>query len=108
MERRQKDIKGPEDTIAQHESNLGRARVQPEGTLASDDDHSDSGAEDATASVADDTPSRSAMSESLAPPPGEEQTHSMEVDDSDDHQPPVSPVSSREDGLLTGGDAAGV
>ena len=60
----------------------------------------------ATTSVTSDAPSVSTTPESLAFPPGEEQTHSMEVDD--DHQPPVSPVSSREDELLTGGNAAGV
>ena len=50
----------------------------------------------------------SAMLEPLTPPPGEEQTHSMEVDDGDDHQPPTSPISHREDKLLTGGNAVGV
>ena len=62
----------------------------------------------ATTPVADDAPPVSAMPEPLTPPPGEEQTHSMEVDDRDDHQPPASPVSYREDELLTGGNAVGV
>ena len=38
----------------------------------------------------------------------EEQTHSMEVDDGDEGQPPASPISHREDKLLTGGDVVGV
>ena len=36
------------------------------------------------------------------------QTHSMKVDDGDDCQPPTSPISYREDKLLTGGNAVGV
>ena len=48
------------------------------------------------------------MPEPLTPPPGEEQTHSMEVDDGDDRQPPASPISYREDELLTGGNVVGV
>ena len=62
----------------------------------------------ATTSVANDAPPVSAMPEPLTTPPGEEQTHSMEVDDGDDHQPPASLVSYREDKLLTGGNAVGV
>ena len=62
----------------------------------------------ATTSVANDTPPVSTMPEPLTSPPCEEQTCSMEVDDGDDHQPPASPVSYREDELLTGGDAVGV
>ena len=117
MERRWKNLKGLEATISQYESSLGRARVQPEGTPASEDDPSDSEAEGAqematqemaTTPVADDTPTVSTTPEPLTSPPGEEQTHSMEVDDGDDHQPPASPVSHREDELLMGGDAVGV
>ena len=114
MERRQKDIKGLEVTISHYESSLGRARVQPEEAPASEDDPSDSWAEGAkevemaTTPVANDTPPVSAMPEPLTPPPGEEQTHSMEVDDGDDWQPPASPVSYREDELLTGSNAVGV
>ena len=114
MERKQKHIKGLEATISHYESSLGRAQVQPEETLAGEDDLSESGAkgakeaEMATTPVANDTPPVSAMPEPLTSPPGEEQTHSMEVDDGDDRQPPVSPISYREDKLLTGGNAVGV
>ena len=62
----------------------------------------------ATTPVANDAPPVSTMPEPLTPPPGEEQTHSMEVDDRDDHQPPASPISYREGKLLTGGNAVGV
>ena len=114
MERRWKDIKGLEVTISHYESSFGRARVQPEETPASEDDPSNSGADGAreaemsTTPVADDAPPVSATLEPLTPPPGEEQTHSMEVDDGDDCQPPASPISYREDKLLTGGNAVGV
>ena len=107
MEQRQRDLKGLEVTISQYESSLRGAQ---EGTVAHDDDPSDSKAEGAMATtpVADDTPAESATPESLTSPPGEEQTHSMEVDDGDDSQPPASPVSHREDKLLTGGGVVGV
>ena len=61
-----------------------------------------------TTQVDDNAPAVSTAPESLTSPPGEEQTRSMEVDDGDDSQPPASPVSHREDELLTGGDAVGV
>ena len=114
MERMQKDIKGLEVTISHYESSLGRARVQPEEIPASENDPSDSGAEGAievemaTTLVADDAPPVRTTPEPLTPPPGEEKTHSMEVDDGDDCQPPASPVSYREDELLTGSNAVGV
>ena len=102
MEWKRKDIKGLEVTISHYESSLRRAQVQPKGTPASEDDLSHSGAEGAkevemaTTLVADDAPPMSAIPEPLTPPPGEEQTHSMEVDDC---QPPASPISYREDEL---------
>ena len=114
MEQKWKDIKGLKVTISHYESSLGRAWVQPEETSAGEDDPSDSGAkgakevEMATTPVADDAPPVSTTPEPLTPPPGEEQTHSMEVDDGDDHQPPASPISYREDELLTGGNAVGM
>ena len=110
MEWRRRDLKGLEATISQYESSLGGAQVQQEGTPAREDDPSDSEAKGtmATTPVADDAPAVSATPDSLTSPPGEEQTRSMEVDDRDDSQPPASPVSHREDELLTGGDAVGV
>ena len=114
MEWKRKDIKGLKVTISHYESSLGRAQVQPEETPASEDDPSNYGAEGAkevemtTTLVADDAPPVSTTPEPLTPPLGEEQAHSMEVDDRDDHQPPASPVSYREDELLTGSNAVGV
>ena len=114
LEQRQKDLKGLEATISQYECSLRTAQVQPEGTPASEDDPSDSrtkGAQElemATTPIADDAPTVSTTPGPLSFPPGEEQTCSMEVDDGDDHQPPASPVSHREDELLTGRDVVGV
>ena len=110
MEQRRKDLKGLDSTISQYETSLGGAQVQSEGTLAHDDDPFDFEAEGAMATtpVADDAPAVSTAPESLTSPPGEEQTCSMEVDDGDEGQPPASPVSHREDELLTGGGAVGV
>ena len=62
----------------------------------------------ATTLVADDAPAVSAMPEPLTSPPGEDQTRSMKVDDGDDCPPPASPVSHREDELLTGDNMIGV
>ena len=46
--------------------------------------------------------------ESVVPPSGEEQTHTMDVDDDPiDQPPPTSPLSQMEDDLLTGGGAVG-
>ena len=103
MEQRQKDLKGLKATISQYESSL-------KGSLACDEDPSDSEAKGAMATtlVANDTPAVSTTPESLTSPPGEEQTRSMEVDDGDEGQPPANPISHREDKLLTGGGAVGV
>ena len=114
MEWRWRDLKGLEVSISQYECSLGRAWVRPEETPASEDDPSDSRAEGAqeaemaTTPVADDAPPVGATPEPLTSPPGEDQTRSMEVDDGDDCQPPASPVSHREDELLTGDNAVGV
>ena len=62
----------------------------------------------ATTPVANDAPPVSATPEPLTSPPGKDQTCSMEVDDGDDCQPPASPISHREDELLTGNDVVGV
>ena len=110
MEQRWRDLKGLEATISQYESSLGGAQVQPEGTLAHEDSPSDSEAKGAMAStpVANDPLAVRAAPESLTSLPGEKQTCSMEVDDGDDSQHPASPVSHREDELLTGGDVVDV
>ena len=112
MDFRWKDLESLSVAISQHESSLGRD--QPEETTTSDDGSSDHGAGDAEEAkmaitpVADDAPPVSAMIHPPDPPPVKEQTHPMEVDDGNDGQPPPSPVSPREDELLTGSGAVGV
>ena len=101
MEQKQKDLKGIEATISEYKSHLRGGH---------EDDPSDSEAEGAMAitPVVNDAPSVSATPESLTSPLGEEQTHTMEVDDGDEHQTPASPISHREDDLLTGNTVVGV
>ena len=101
MERKQKDLKGLEATISEYKSCLRGGH---------EDDSSNSGTEGAMAitPVANDAPPASATPESLTSPPGEEQTCTMEVDDGDEHQTSASPVSHREDELLTGDTVVGV
>ena len=62
----------------------------------------------AVAPAVDDAPSGGTMTQSSDPPPVKEQTSSMEVDDEDEGPPPASPISPREDDLLTGNGVVGV
>ena len=93
MEQRWRDLKGLEATISEYKYDLRRARAQPENAAVSNDGQSDPGAKGVMAitPVADDAPPASATPESLTSPPGEEQTHTMEVDDGDEHQTPANP-----------------
>ena len=114
MDLRWKDLESLNISISHHESNLRMVWDQPEKTAISDDDSSDHGAggpaeaKMATAPAVDDAPSGSATTQSSDPPPGKEQTGSMEVDDKNGGPSPASPVSPREDDLLTGSGAVGV
>ena len=84
IEWKQKDLKGLEATISEYESCLRGGH---------EDDSSSSGTEGAMAitPVADDTLPVSTTHVPLTSPPGEEQTHTMEVDDGgDEHQTPAS------------------
>ena len=83
-------------------------RVPPQ--RGHEDDSSDSEAEGAMAitPVANDALPASALPESLTSSLGEEQTRTMELDDGDEHQTPTSPVSHREDKLLTSDTVVGV
>ena len=109
---RWKDLESLSVAISHHQSSLGWD--QPEETTTSDDGSSDHGAGDAEEAkmaitpVANDAPPVSATTPPSDPPPVEEQTHPMEVDDGNDGQPPASPISPREDKLLTGSGAVGV
>ena len=84
MEQKQKDLQSLKATISEYKSCLRGGR---------ENDSSDSEAEGAMAITPEDAPSASTAPESLASPPGEEQTHTMEVDDWDEHQAPASPIS---------------
>ena len=110
MEQRWRGLKGLEATISEYEYDLRRARAWPENAPVSDDGQSNPGAKDAMAitPVADDAPPASAALEFLTSPLGEEQTRTMEVDDGDEHQTPTSPISHREDELLTDDTVVGV
>ena len=101
MEQKWKNLKGLEATISEYESRLRGG---------CEDDPSDSKAKGAMAitPVANSALSVSAAPESLTSPPGEEQTRTMEVDDGDEYQTPASPISPREDDLLTGSIVVGV
>ena len=92
MEQKWKDLKGLKATISEYKSCLRGG--------GHEDDPSDSEAEGAMAI----TP----VAEFLTFPPGEEHTHTMEVDDGDEHPTPASPVSPREDDLVTGDTVVGV
>ena len=101
MEQKWKDLKSLKAAISEYESHLGGGH---------EDDPSNSKAKGAMAitPVTDDAPLVSAAPESLTSPLGKEQTHTMEVDDGDEYQTPTSPISPREDDLLTGGTVVGV
>ena len=109
---RQKDLESLSVAISQCKSSFGRGWDQLEETTTSDDGSSDHVAKEAEEAkmaitpVADDALPVSAMTHLPNPPPAQEQT--MEVDDGNDGQPPTSPVSPREDEILTGGGAVGV
>ena len=87
MELRRKDLESLSAAISQHKSSLGRGWDQLEEATTSDDGSSNHGARDAEEAemvitpVADDAPPVSTMTHPPNPPPVEEQTHSMEVDD---------------------------
>ena len=110
MERKWKDLKGLEATISEYEYDLGRAWAWPENAPVSDNSQSNPGAKGAMAitPVANNAPPASTAPESLTSPPGEEQTHAMGIDDGDERQTPASPVSHRQDELLTGDTVVGV
>ena len=112
---KRRELRDLDVTIAQHESSLGWGQDQQEGAMGSDDDHSDSGPDviveeemTSTSATGDATSASTTHAESVVPPPGEEPTPTMEVDEPIDQPPPDSPVSLMEDDLLTGDDAVGV
>ena len=114
MDLRQKDLECLRFAISEHESSLRRTQDEQEQITFSDDDSSDHGAGDmaeaqmSIVQAASDTPSGSTMTQISDPPTAEGQTSSMEMDDEDEGPPPTSPISTREDHLLTGSGGIGV
>ena len=105
---RRKDLESLREHISYYESCLGQ---DPSGDEPPDDDglfgHG-AQARMATAPGVNDAPSESASTQASDPPPTEDQTDAMEVDDEGTHQCSASPISTAEDDLLTGGGAIGV
>ena len=112
MDSIQKDLEGLSLAISQHESHLGWDKA--EETTTSDDSSSfhvagdDEEAEMAITPVADDALPVSATTHPSDPPPVEDKAPLMEVDEGNDGQSPASPISPREDEILTDGGAAGM
>ena len=112
MDSIQKDLEGLSLAISQHKSHLGRDEA--EETTTSDDSSSFHGAGDdeeaemAITPVANNAPLVSTMTHPSDPPPVEVEAPLMEVDEGNDGQPPASPISPREDEILTGSGTAGM
>ena len=106
IDTKRKDLKSLKSHISQCESHLEQDTT---GDDTPDiDDLLNQGAETemATTPGADDVPSGSAMAPPSDSPPAE--GHAMEVDEGSVVSPRASPVSHKEDDLLTGGGATGV
>ena len=102
IDQRRKDLETLKERISHYEAQLGQG--PSEGSTPSDDGqvcHS-AQAEAAPAPVADDIPSESAMTPTSDPPPAEDQTQDMEVDDYATRPSLPSPVSHKDDDLLSG------
>ena len=111
IDQRCKSLKTLKERISYYETQL---RQEPSEGNTSDDDgqfgHGEQ-AEMAPAPGADDAPSESAMTPvtpASDPPPAEDQTQDMEVDDDGICPRLPSPVSHEDDDLLTGNEAIGV
>ena len=107
IDMRLKDLESLRVAISHNESNLEQDQS---GNIAPDDDYlSGYGVREATeaevapATEADNTPSRSAATQSSDPPPAEGQACAMEVDKECSDPPPASPISPADNNLLTGG-----
>ena len=108
INQRRKSLENLRECISYFESQL---RQDPLKGNTSDDDglfgHS-AQAEVAPAPGVNDAPSESTMTPSSDSPPAEGQTQDMEVDDEGIRPHPASPISNKDDDLLTGSEAIGV
>ena len=108
INQRRKSLEMLKERISCYKTQL---RQEPsEGNTPDDDGQFGCGAqaEMAPAPGADDASSESATTPASGPPPAEDQTQDMEVDDDGICPRPPSPVSHEDDDLLTGNEAIGV
>ena len=96
------DPRGAKEHISYYETQLGQEPL--EGNTPNDDGQVGHGAQAEVAPTlgADDAPSESAMTPASNPPPAEDQTQDMEVDDYGTRPSLPSPVSHEDDNLLSG------
>ena len=108
INQRCKSLETLQERISYYESQLGQDPL--EGDISHDDGLFSHGAqaEMAPALAVNDTPSESAMTPASDPPLAECQTEDMEVDDKGILSHPTSPISHKDDDLLTGSEAIGV
>ena len=102
IDQRCKGLEMLKERISHYEAQLGQE--PSEGSTPGDDGqvHHGAQAEVALASVANDAPLESAMTAASDPPPAEDQTQDMEVDDYATRPSLPSPVSREDDELLLG------
>ena len=102
IDQRHKSLKTLKECISYYETQLGQE--PSEGNTPDGDGQVGHGAqaEMAPALGAKDAPSESAMTPAFDPPPAEDQTQDMEVDDYGTHPSLPSPISHEDDDLLLG------
>ena len=105
IDQRRKSLETLKERISYYETQLGQE--PSEGNIPNGDGQVSQGAQAEMAPTpgADDTPSESAMTPvtpASDPPPAEDQTQDMEVDDYGTHPSLPSPVSHEDDDLLSG------
>ena len=102
IDQRRKSLEALKERISYYETQLGQE--PSEGNTPDDDDQASHGAQAKTAPTlgADDTPSESTMTPASDPPPAEDQTQDMEVDDFGTCPSLPSPISHEDNDLLSG------
>ena len=105
IDQRRKSLEALKERISSYETQLGQE--PSEGNTPDDDGQAGHGAQAKMAPTpgADDAPSESAMTPATPasdPPPAEDQTQDMEVDDFGTHPSLPSPISREDDDLLLG------
>ena len=108
IDQRCKSLETLKERISYYEMQLGQE--PSEGNTLDDDGQSSHGGQAETAPTlgANDAPSESTMTPVSDPPPAEDQTQDMEVDDDGIHSRLPSPISCEDDDLLMGNEAIGV